>query len=88
MTVSPLCDLLPPYFNETFDQLISGDVQSYHGSRVVVLEGVRLRTADVPLTNAVYRHLDAREFQQAYTVASLGVTKVACTREKCLLFDM
>lgn len=91
MTVPPvLGDLPPPYFNKTLDctlsawppsQLIGGDVQSYQGSRVVFLEGVKLRMADVPLTNAMYRHLEAREFQQAYTVASLGVTQVAYIRE-------
>ncbi|CAM9228975.1 unnamed protein product, partial [Ascophyllum nodosum] len=57
------------------EQPIRGEVQSFWGARVICLEGVTLWTVDVSLTKAVYRHIEAREFQQAYTVASLGVTQ-------------
>ena len=60
----------------TLRQPIRGEVQSFWGARVICLEGVTLWTVDVSLTKAVYRHIEAREFQQAYTVASLGVTQV------------
>eukprot|EP00903_Cladosiphon_okamuranus_P013353 g12445.t1 len=54
---------------------IRGDVASYRGARAICLNGVSLSTVDVPLTKTVYRHIEARDFHQAYAVACLGVTQ-------------
>lgn len=43
---------------------------------MICLKGVALSTVDVPLTKTMYRHIEARDFQQAYAVACLGVTQV------------
>lgn len=43
---------------------------------MISVKGVSLSTVDVPLTKAVYRHVEAKNFQQAHAVACLGVTQV------------
>lgn len=54
---------------------------------MICLKGVALSTVDVPLTKTVYRHIEARDFQQAYAVACLGVTQVNhCFQKLRLLF--
>lgn len=57
-------------------QQLDGDVASYRGARVVSLKGIALSTLDVPLTKAVYRHVEAKDLNQAHAVACLGVTQV------------
>lgn len=57
-------------------QQLDGDVASYHGARVIGLKGITLSTLDVPLTKAVYQHVEAKDLKQAYAVACLGVTQV------------
>lgn len=44
---------------------------------MISLKGVALSAIDVPLTKAMYRHIEAKNFQQAHAVACEGVTEVS-----------
>lgn len=55
---------------------LEGDVVSFRGASVISLMGTAVFSLDVPLTKTVYRHVEAKDFDQAYAIACLGVTQV------------
>lgn len=63
-------------------QHLDGEVVGYRGARVISLKGSALSSVDIPVTKAMYQHLDSRNFDEAYAIACLGVPQVEEHRSK------
>lgn len=58
-----------------YRQSMSTTVIGFQGSKLFCLDGSQLREEDVPLSSTVQQYIGARQWQQAYEVACLGVTQ-------------
>jgi len=52
-----------------------GVVVSFTGSKIFCLDGTAMVTVDMPHSQTLYRYLEEKDFDMAYTVACLGVTE-------------
>eukprot|EP01013_Petalomonas_cantuscygni_P002133 TRINITY_DN12163_c0_g1_i1.p1 TRINITY_DN12163_c0_g1~~TRINITY_DN12163_c0_g1_i1.p1 ORF type:complete len:1301 (+),score=344.82 TRINITY_DN12163_c0_g1_i1:249-4151(+) len=56
-------------------QKLLGFVVGFRGSKIFCLHFVRMTTVDVPQSASMYRYLEKRDFEKAYSIACLGVTE-------------
>lgn len=74
-------------------QRMNGFCVGFTGSKVFCLERCVIRTVDVPQSAPLYRYIDEKNFEMAYTVACLGVTEsdwrlLALSALRALNFDI
>jgi len=56
-------------------QSMEGIVVGFKGSKIFSLHAHAMETVDVPQSVSLYRFLEAKQYEQAYNVACLGVTE-------------
>ncbi|XP_012279174.1 intraflagellar transport protein 122 homolog [Orussus abietinus] len=59
-------------FNE-YKQKFSGFVVGHNGSKVYCLNGSTIATVEIPLSSSMYQYLELGMFDEAYSIACLGV---------------
>ncbi|CCW59979.1 unnamed protein product [Phytomonas sp. EM1] len=69
-TLNIKTDTLPAY-----QQTVQGFVVSFKANRVYTLHGNNIMAIDVPHANALYRYIEAKDFESAYRIARLGITE-------------
>jgi intraflagellar transport protein 122 len=55
-------------------QKLQGFVVGFNGSRIFCLHYLSMQTVDVPQSASLFRYMEKKDYQTAYTVACLGVT--------------